>query len=858
MRKCLILVCWLFSFFCCSVAAQQVTSDPIVGDDFVAQETDGVVAVEAEHFFRQEEVGVRAFHITTPTQHPKADADGDDPHWRGASGNAYVEILPDTRRNHGEQLKPGVNFSNEPGKLAILSYKVHFNNPGRYYVWVRAYSTGSEDNGLHVGIDGTWPEHGQRLQWCDGKQSWWWESKQRTEKVHCGVEDEIYIDVATAGEHTISFSMREDGFEFDRWLMTKDVDMARPVDAGPAAVLKAGKAPPKFTMPEGESGDGTVTLTADKTWHPVTLSLAGPFAFEQNDILQPGKPNPFMDYRMEVTFSQQEQSFTVPGYFAADGNAAESSAKSGETWRAHFSPPTSGQWNYNVSFVSGKGVALDANAESTPVETCNDKRGVFEVKPASKPQFGDQSYSGMLLPRGTHLVFQETGKPFFKVGPDAPETMLGYRDFDDTRATKPQPAPIKSWKKHVQDWNDTDPTWKGGKGKGLIGAVNYLGRKGVNAFSFLTYNVDGDGGNVWPHVSPTDKMHFDCSKLDQWGIVFNHAQSHHLLMHFKLQETENDDWRNGPDGKEGKVAGALDGGNCGPQRKLYMRELVARFGHLNMLEWNLGEENTQSFDEQMAMAEYLDSIDAYGHNIVLHTYPDQQDRVYEPWVGKSPLTGLSLQNMWDQVHKRTLLWVRKSKESGRPWIVANDEQGQADQGVPPDPGYAGFEGTVTMKNGETYDLHDIRKKTLWGNLMAGGAGVMYYFGYKLPENDLKCEDLRSRDRSWDYCRIANEFLVANEIPIDQMQNMNALVGNADDGYGPLCLAKSGIIYLVYLPEGGNVTLDLSTETVDFEAFWFDPENGGELVPTDVATQRGACEFDAAEAGKDRVLLLRAK
>ena len=835
----------------------QSTSEPIVGSDFIAEEKNGFVALEAEHFFSQEKSGVRAFHITTPTQHPKADSDGDDPHWLGASGNAYVEILPDTRRNHGEKLTPGVNFSNEPGKLAILSYKIHFNTPGRYYVWVRAYSTGSEDNGLHVGIDGTWPEHGQRLQWCDGKHQWWWESKQRTEKVHCGVEDEIWIDVPTVGEHTISFSMREDGFEFDRFLMTMDKEFKRPDDAGAETVLKSGSTP-EFKIPPGEDGDGSVKVTSDKIWHPVTLDLSGPFAYERNDTLQPGKPNPFTDYRMLVTFSQNDRTFTVPGYFAADGNAAETSAKSGNVWRAHFSPPTVGEWNYKVSFGSGKNVALDVEAEATVVASCDGKSGTFSVEGPSKPTNGDQCYSGMLLPKETHLVFVESGKPFFKIGPDAPETMLAYRDFDDTRTLKPKNGPLKSWKKHVQDSNETDPTWKNGKGKGLLGAINYLGKKGVNSISFLSYNVDGDGSNVWPHVSATDKMHFDCSKLDQWGRVFGHAQFNRILLHFKLQETENDDWRDGPKAKKSQIAGALDGGKCGLQRKLYLRELVARFGHLNMLEWNLGEENTQSFEEQMAMATYLSSIDAYGHNISLHTYPQQQDKVYEPWLGQAPLTGLSLQNMWDQVHKKTLHWVRKSRESGRPWVCANDEQGDAGQGVPPDPGYADFGGTVTMKNGQTYDLHDVRKKTLWGNLMAGGAGVMYYFGYKLPENDLKAEDFRSRDMSWDYCRIATQFLAENEVPFNEMQTMNGLVGNNDDSYGPWCLAKPGSVYLVYLPEGGKVTLDLSNEDKGFEAFWFDPEKGGELTPTDFAIQKATSEFDAGNAGKDRVLLLRAK
>jgi len=48
--------------------------------------------------------------------------------------------------------------------------------------------------------------------------------------------------------------------------------------------------------------------------------------------------------------------------------------------------------------------------------------------------------------------------------------------------------------------------------------------------------------------------------------------------------------------------------------------------------------------------------------------------------------------------------------------------------------------------------------------MAGGAGVECYFGYQLPENDLLLEDFRSRDQSWDYCRIALGFFRDHAIP----------------------------------------------------------------------------------------------
>jgi hypothetical protein len=200
----------------------------------VFKEVKGMVAVEAEHFAAQTHDTVRKWYVTSSKHTPEVTPDGDSSHANSASGSAYVEILPDTRRTHADKLTAGQNFSNEAGNMAILIYPVQFNTPGRYYVWVRAYSTGSEDNGIHVGIDGEWPASGQRLQWCEGKNTWHWESKQRTEKVHCDEPYKIYIDVEEPELHTIEFSMREDGFEFDKWLMTLEREFKRPDDAGPA------------------------------------------------------------------------------------------------------------------------------------------------------------------------------------------------------------------------------------------------------------------------------------------------------------------------------------------------------------------------------------------------------------------------------------------------------------------------------------------------------------------------------------------------------------------------------------------------------------------------------------------------
>ena len=139
----------------------------LAGSDVVFEEKDGLVVAEAEHFTEQSSMDKQSWYITTITLTPNVSPDGDGNHAETASGKAYIEILPDTRRTHEDKLIKGDNYSPMSGKMAIVSYPVYFNNPGRYYVWVRAYSTGTEDNGLHVGLDGKWPESGHRLQSWD-------------------------------------------------------------------------------------------------------------------------------------------------------------------------------------------------------------------------------------------------------------------------------------------------------------------------------------------------------------------------------------------------------------------------------------------------------------------------------------------------------------------------------------------------------------------------------------------------------------------------------------------------------------------------------------------------------------------
>ena len=997
--------------FCGLANAQKPTASP----NLVFAEKDGFLAVEAEHFFEQTKADTRAFYHVNADSKTDIKPDGDPRHIGGASGGAYLEILPDTRRTHGDKLIRGTNFAPEAGKMAVLSYKIHIKNAGRYYFWVRAYSTGSEDNGLHVGIDGQWPASGQRLQWCNGKHSWFWESKQRTEKQHCGEPHKIFLDI-DEGEHTIHFSMREDGFEFDKWLMTNDRDFKRPGGVGPKTLVHSGEPPkafayveppakaasnnakPKpqanatdyripasaFTLggtgyyldkgkwaainpeqrksasvsktfplptgkynvtleavgendggssyvvkldeesvgeftcplstemfevgkkfhktwndvaitegteigivatigskdgqeysrarwaavrfspadaktrkaaagliskqgsaktpampsdspttpvskvpliePRGENGNASITVTGEqKAWHKITLTLDGPFAHEQDNA-----PNPFTDQALSVEFKHSSgAAYTVPGYFAADGNAGNSSAESGTRWRVHFAPDRPGQWDYTVRFRTGKHAAIDSSVSAQPLKPYDGITGSIQVGDSDKSGRDLRAHGRLQYVGKRYLQHAGSKQYFLKAGADAPETLLGYADFDNTIAGKPEKVPLKTWQPHVKDWQPGDPTWKGDKGKGLIGAINYLSSKGCNAFSFLTYNAGGDGDNVWPFIHRDDKLHYDCSKLDQWGIVFDHGTRRGMYLHFKMQETENDDHRRGKG--IGNVPECLDGGNLGPQRRLYCRELIARFGHNLALNWNLSEENTQTNAQQQAMINYISELDAYDHNIVLHTFPGDQDKVYNALLGdKSKLTGLSLQNSGiKDTHWQTVKWVRRSTDTGKPWVVAFDESGTAAHGQCPDVGYKGFDGRD--KTGKMiYTENEVRQQTLWGTLMGGGAGVEYYFGYQFVENDLVCEDWRSRDKSWDYCRIALNFFRDQKLPLEDMAPADELVGNPKHDNSVYCLAKPGEVYVVYVASAKSVAVDLSGPQQPYSVTWFNPRDGSTM------------------------------
>lgn len=579
-----------------------------------------------------------------------------------------------------------------------------------------------------------------------------------------------------------------------------------------------------------------VVSGTQETWHKVTLTYTSSASYTETT-----GTNPFRDRRLIVTFTgPSSQTYEVHGYFAADGNAAETSANSGNKWKVHFVADEPGTWTYTTSFRSGTDIAAEypINSATGSALDFNGESGSIIIA-ASTASVDSHKYKGQVryVPGSRYLQHAGTGEAFLKIGMDSPETMLCYEDFDNTIAGRNDPTlteKVKTWEPHQIDYDAAEAssyTWQSGKGTEMLGMLKYIQRNGMNAISFIPITVTGDGDNVWPwaataHASvdtPTtdaaNQMMYDCSKLDQWGRIFDYATDLNIFLHFKLQETEN-----------GSLLGGLTA-----QRKIYYKEMIARYGHNLALNWNVGEENVNTDLEVQQFADYLDAIDPYGHNITIHTYPNQISR-YANWDGPTyDLTGASMQNpmAWFENtasgepanHERIYTIVNQAIAAGKHWAVAMDEQVNATTGAAADADYTAYLGRGTIAD----NIDEIMTHVFWGTFMAGGYGSEIYYGYQTGTTDLTAEDHRSRDEKWPLGDRTLDFFRQTNLK-NFTQDSTIVTG------GAWALKYPGEEYIVYLQNGG--TQSITTTSGPYNLYWYDPRNGGNFLQTATKTLSG--------------------
>jgi len=515
-----------------------------------------------------------------------------------------------------------------------------------------------------------------------------------------------------------------------------------------------------------------------RRWHRVDLSFDGPSHGETDD-----DPNPFLDYRLQCLLTGPSgQAYDVAGFFDSDG----AGGPAGSVWRCRFAPDEPGLWDYQASFRQGVDVAVSLAADAGVATGFDGESGTFFVSSSDKvaPDFRAPS-RGLLVPGDHYLRFAGSGNPWVKGGPNVPENFLGYSGFDGT------PGAGHDFAAHMGDWRAGDPDWGGGAGRAIIGALNYVAETGGNSLYFLPMNVGGDGDDTFPTVAEHDRVHFDTSKLAQWEAVFTHADRLGVFLHLVLSEAEQAN------------ANYHDGGSLGVQRKLFYRELVARFGHHLGVEWDIGEENTYGTARREQFAARLRALDCYDHPVTTHTRYGELERFYAPLLGNPDFTMTAIQDGAADLGDKVVEWRTRSAAAGVPWVVSVDE---------PHP----------IRNSATDQSSGYpsgRRNFMWPVYLSGGGGFEWYVKEAAGGDgfDQRIDDFGEMEVALRWTGHALEFLAG--LPLLAMAPAPAL-GNAS-----YVLAAPGLAYAMYTPDGAALSIDLSAASGTFGVRWFDPQAG---------------------------------
>ncbi len=566
-------------------------------------------------------------------------------------------------------------------------------------------------------------------------------------------------------------------------------------------------------------GDRSGVVSGEmKKWHTVTISFHGPNATETDS-----SPNPFLDYRLQVTFTGPGgQTYDVPGFFDGDGEGGES----GAVWKVRFSPEAVGRWSYKASFRTGKEIAVSLEPDAGKATGFDGASGTFTVGGHDPNAAGFLRWGRLEYVGGYYLKFRD-GSYWIKGGTDCPENFLAYKGFDNT------PEGRHEYANHARDWNSGDPDWGNGAGKGILGAVNYLASKHVNSIYFLPMNIGGDGKDTWPFVGPidpngspaNDNSHYDISKLRQWEIVFDHAQRKGVFLHFVLNEAEE------PNKRE------LDHAELGTERKLFYREMIARFGHHNALQWNISEEYDLDLnlgpERVKEFAEYIQAVDPYDHPITVHHAGTNPEPAWLPFLGDKRFSVTSFQYYRELAGRGREVekWRKKTAAAGRPLPICLDEI------------------RWTTKD----NLAAQRKDIAWPTFLSGGHTEHFL------DQRLDTEDFSPYEPLWMWTWYARKFMEEN-LPFWEMEPRDELLkGPAASDPGSQVFAKEGEVYAVYLPHPGKgAWLDLTKAPGRFESRWYNPRIGRFEGPKAVLPGGNLVGLGAAPgpASEDWAVLIR--
>ncbi len=322
--------------------------------------------------------------------------------------------------------------------------------------------------------------------------------------------------------------------------------------------------------------------------------------------------------------------------------------------------------------------------------------------------------------------------------------------------------------------------------------IDYLASAGINSVYLVTHNLGGDHHDVWPWVGRTEEEakrnpeRFDVARLEKWRDLFDYIQSKGIVIQMVLED---------------------DSAWTGYNYRLYYREMIARFGYLPALCFNFCEEYNEkhTLADALGYMELLGTLDPYAHPRAIHNVNLPRaaylnsPAVQMTSIQTDPSKPATLNRLAVDWFEAPLALVT------RPLVVSFDEARPAGD------------------------------RRSWWSTFLGGA---------VWESLLPVEGSYSEfDSAWRQLRLARTFM--ESLPFDRMFPANHLVR----GGKAFCLAVPGEVYAFYLPEGGQVGVQLAAGN-SYRVTWFDPRAVSSDPWLPAGELRGGLQTLTAPAGGD--------
>ena len=455
--------------------------------------------------------------------------------------------------------------------------------------------------------------------------------------------------------------------------------------------------------------------------------------------------------QVDVTFQSPDGNlFIVPAFYDGDG----SGGVDGNIWKVRFTPDTTGDWSFDVSSTDFQLNSYAGGFEVLSTGDCDDPNSI----PLNLNCYGRLEYAG-----GHYLRFQN-GDYWIKGGIDDPENFIG---------------------KAFGGWEEKKA------------AIDSLSSHGVNSIYVITNNIDGDRNDTWPWVGGTPQQakansdSFNFVKLEEWEDFFSYVQSKGIVLHIILND---------------------DSAWTGYDHDLYLREMIARFGHHPGLIWNVGEEANEVYStrEQEALAAKIQQIDPYNHPVTVHRKSPW------PFLGNKffDLTSIQIGD-----GSKDFTTARLSDYNS----IVTDHREKSTAVCHSIPVMIDETPRVTLVNNETQTK--LRTEVLYPIFFGGGNFELHYQDAYGQDGSVTIQNL---EPMLDDMYRARQFI--ESLPFSEMKACNGLLSSQNN----YCFGKAGEVYAIYFPAGGSDSVDLSKVQGDFDVFWFNPRNGEKTQMSSVA------------------------